>query len=412
MVALRFPIDEMPATQLMPRRVLHVMNSAAGGAALSTLDLIRSCRTQGIDAAVVCHQAGTNEEFERIREAADGRLLIRPLYWMNRKIRSKIWKRPAIEAWQWWRTGCTLGSTSDVAEFAGKHKVDLIHTNTILTPEGARAARRLRLPHVWHVRELVGPGMPFRFYCTRRGLGRYLNRMATEVVANSHVCARQLRDVVAEDRLHVVPNGVDIARFAIREERTGSSPIIVGMVANVAPLKRHDLFIEAVARIDRSIAAEFRIYGHVASTPEVIDPLRKAVERLGLGDRLKWMGFVADPRAIMQELDVLVHPCESEAFGRVFIEAMACGVPVVAARGGGAAEIVVDGETGFLVEPHSATAMSAAIERVARDANLRRSLGQSGRRRVETEYSLSQCMTRMKSVYALALHRVHNADRN
>jgi glycosyltransferase involved in cell wall biosynthesis len=398
-------MTEPSAASRLPKRVLHVMNSASGGAAISTLDLIAACRKAGFDSVVVCHEAGLPQDFQRVRDAVDGRVLFRPLYWMNRKIRSPWWKRPAIELYQFWRSGAVVGSSRAVAEFAARHQVELIHTNTILTPEGGRAARILALPHVWHVRELVGPGMPFRFYRTGRMLGRYLERQATLVVANSQVTASKLRDFISPDVLRVVPNGIDVQRFAERSRGDDVRPVVVAMVGNVTQWKKHDLFIEAAAAVDRSLPVEFRIYGHLPATPELRAPLDALIARHGLAERFRLMGFVGDPRQIMAEIDVLVHTADHESFGRVLVEGMAARLPVVAVRGGGAAEIVVDGETGLLAAPNCVPELTERIERLVRDPSLRRCFGNTGRRRAEVEFSLERCFERMQILYDDAMAR-------
>jgi glycosyltransferase involved in cell wall biosynthesis len=398
-------MTEEIASNRMPKCVLHVMNSASGGAAVSTLDLIRACRAQGIDAVVVCNQAGLPEDLQRVREAVDGRVLFCPLYWMNRKIRSPLWKRPAIEAYQWWRTGAVIGSTRKVAEFAAQHGADLIHTNTILTPEGGRAARQLGLPHVWHVRELIGPGMPFRFYRPGRWFGRYLERLSTLVVANSQATAEKLRVCLSSDVLRVVPNGIDIGRFGPRTRPAEVQPVVVAMAANLTQWKKHYLFIEAAALIDPALPVEFRLYGHIPPTPELQAPLLDLIRRHRLESRLKLMGFVGDPRKVMGEIDVLAHTTDQESFGRVFVEAMAASVPVVAMRGGAAPEVVVDGVTGLLATPDSPAEVARHIERLVRDPALRTQLGAAGRQRAVDEFSLERCAANMKSVYSEALAR-------
>src|SRR5262249_10866918 len=134
-----------------PRMVLHVLNSAGGGAALSTVALMKSLGQEGISSCAVCHDAGASTEREVIREATSGRTMFTTLYWWNRKIRAATWKRPLIELRQIIRTGWKRNSTTAIVAFARQHQADLIHTNTFLTPEGGGAARRLGVPHVWHL---------------------------------------------------------------------------------------------------------------------------------------------------------------------------------------------------------------------------------------------------------------------
>ena len=117
-----------------PRKVLHILNSAGGGAALSTLSLIDYLTTQGIASAAVCHDAGTPQERQALEDAVRGDVLYTRLYWWNRKIRMPAWKRPLVEARQIVATGWSLGSAARVAEAAERWHADLIHTNTILIP--------------------------------------------------------------------------------------------------------------------------------------------------------------------------------------------------------------------------------------------------------------------------------------
>jgi glycosyltransferase involved in cell wall biosynthesis len=107
----------------------------------------------------------------------------------------------------------------------------------------------------------------------------------------------------------------------------------------------------------------------------------------------------------MSQIDVLVHPADHESFGRVVVEAMAAGLPVVGVRGGGVGEIVRDGETGLLADADDAAGLAACIERVGRNEELRRSLGTAGRRRALDTYSLEACVAGMLRVYEQAMQR-------
>src|SRR4051812_12447754 len=144
-----------------PKKVLHVLPAAEGGASLSALGLMQGLRNRGIDACVVCHDSG-QELRGALEDASRGEALFLPLYWWNKKTRAKTWKRPLIELRQAALTGLARVSAVRVAAFAMKHGADLVHTCNVLTPEGGTVARWLGLPHVWHVRELIGEGRPFR----------------------------------------------------------------------------------------------------------------------------------------------------------------------------------------------------------------------------------------------------------
>lgn len=395
-----------------PRRVLHVLNAAGGGAALSTLALVEAFAAEGIESTAVCDELGTVGERQRLAEAVQGRVLFTRLNWWNRKLTLPLWKRPLSAFRQGLVTGWTRRSAGRVAEFAALHRAELIHTNTILTPEGGLAARRLGLPHVWHLRELVGPGHPFRLPYEGPALGRYLRQRCSLLVANSQVAAAQVRDWLPTDLLEVVCNGIDLSPFDRVARRESGSEIVVAMVGSLTSrVKNHALFVEAAARVDRALPIRWRIYGHDPSQGgrvhgnAHVHRLHDLIAQRGLTSRFDWPGFVADPAEIMSQLDILVHPCAHESFGRVAVEAMAACRPVVGARGGGVAEIVADGVTGLLVRPEDAADLAASIERLARDPALRQAMGDAGRRRAESQFSLSAYCRGVLRVYEQAMLR-------
>ncbi|MBX7167441.1 MAG: glycosyltransferase family 4 protein [Pirellulales bacterium] len=398
--------------------MLHVLNSASGGAALSTIGLMEAMRGYGIEPCAVCHTAGTQLEREQLRAAADGRVVFTPLYWWNRKIRAKLWKRPLLELRQLWVTGFKGKSTAAVAQAARDWQVELIHTNTICNPEGGLAARRLGLPHVWHLRELIGPGRPFRLPLEGAALADYLRTHCSLMVANSNTTAELARASVPPDLLTVVPNGIDLSRFTPRPFDPRRRPIVVAMVGSpTSRWKKHGLFVAAAALVDRSLPLEFRIYGHDPSRggtvrgDEYVDALHDQIAAAGIRDQFAWPGFVGDPARIMSEIDILVHQADDESFGRVVVEAMAASLPVVGVQGGGVGEIVLHETTGLLAPPDNAAALATHIERLARDPALRKALGAAGRRRAETTYSLESCAAGMLEAYETAMDRPLGASR-
>lgn len=382
-----------------PRRVLHVLAGAAGGAAKSTVELIFALSRQGVRSSVVCADLGEASVRADLAEATHGAVRYFPLYWWNKKVRVPLWKRPLVEARQSVRTGAGLVSAARVAAMAVEHGAELIHTNTSLTPEGARAARGLGLPHVWHIRELIGPGQPFRFPREGAALGRYLSSHASMVVANSRFTGACLAELVPPDRLAVVPNGLELSRFRPRGPEARPGPTVVAMVASLsARWKKHALFLDMAERLPADV--ELRIYGDV---PEGDAHAAALVARAGT--RVRLMGRVDDPAQIMDEIDVLVQPTDGESFGRVVVEAMAAALPVVAVRGGGALEIVDDGRTGVLVPVDDAAALAAAVARLVADPTWARALGQAGRERARARFSVEACVAALLDVYDRSMAR-------
>jgi|GEM_PF-726476 len=392
------------------------MNGAGGGAALSTLALVEGLRRFGIESSIVCDAAGSAEERARLAAAVDGRCQFTTLYWWNRKIRTAPWKRPLFELWQGLRTGWARRSARQIARFATEVGADLIHTNTILTPDGGIAARDIGLVHVWHVRELTGSDQPFRLRRSGTALARYLTRQADCLVANSASSAAPFVDLIPKRYLRIVPNAIDVTAFSppSAEERVErATRPVVAMVANLTSrVKNHTLFLEMAAQLERH-PVDLRIYGHDPCSggrdlsSSYCREIHSRIEELGLRGEVSFPGFLEAPARIMREIDVLVHPVPHESFGRVVVEAMAASVPVVGIAAGGVGDLVVHDRTGRLVPPGDpitvAKALASEVDELVAHADLRDRLGQEGRRVVERDYSIEPHLERMVAAYQTAV---------
>jgi glycosyltransferase involved in cell wall biosynthesis len=147
-------------------------------------------------------------------------------------------------------------------------------------------------------------------------------------------------------------------------------------------------------------------------------PLRAELERraddLGLGERARFLGFVADVRGFMTACDALAFPTQpelSEGFGLAALEAMAAGRPVIASTVGSLPEVVSDEVTGLLVEPDDVPDLAAALIRIADSPTLRRELGERSVIRAREDFSLAEMVNRTVSVYNEVLGSVSEAGR-
>lgn len=388
---------------MLPKKVLHIMNSASGGAALSTMDIIRGLKEKGIESSIVCHDAGTPEEKNKLSELVDERILFTPLYWWNKKIRTDLWKRPILQVLQILRTGWKYSSSQKIINFAVKHQIELIHTNTLLTPEGGIAAKELYLPHVWHIRELVGKDNPFQFYKTKKGLMKYLREHTSLCIANSHATAKYFIHQEAEDWIRVVPNGIHFKQTKNRYYEPEN--LVVAVVANLtSSSKKHALFIEAMALLPQVENVEYRIYGYDSKSRYSVK-IHRLAAKIVKKNQVRFMGHGADPEQIMNEIDVLVHPSDQESFGRIVVEAMMSGCPVVGVKGGGAAEIVEHGITGLLAEPDNPESLSDCMLKLIQNPELRKKFGQAGQQRAKQHFSFQRCFSELLTVYGKAMER-------
>jgi glycosyltransferase involved in cell wall biosynthesis len=236
--------------------------------------------------------------------------------------------------------------------------------------------------------------------------GRLATLPVTRVAAISQFIKEQLVEVgVPERKISLVYNGVDARRylpdptakeqltktFCIRQEE-----MILATLCYLKPHKNIDVVIEACQQLaKRGVACRLLVIGEGSMRRE----WEALAEKLGIADRIHWLGHVPDPIPILQGCDVFLMVSMGEGFGLALAEAMACGTAVVAARSGALSEIVEDGMSGLLVPPRDAAALADAIEKLAKDENLRRQMAERAMERVRRHFTVEASIEKMMNVY-------------
>jgi glycosyltransferase involved in cell wall biosynthesis/fucose 4-O-acetylase-like acetyltransferase len=266
---------------------------------------------------------------------------------------------------------------------------------------GAPVAKLARVPC------LAGFRVDINFWMKPRDrrLGRLLSRLVDGTVANSEACrgAAVADWRVPAESVTIIPNGLDLVRFAVRAEkplsRNGAAPR-VGIVANLRPVKNIELLIRAASRLASSHPhAHFEIAGEGESRGS----LEALIESLGLGGRVTLRGTVADVPAFLRTLDVAVLCSLSEGSPNAIMEYMAAGLPAVVTDVGGIAELVEHEVTGLVVPSNDERQLAGAINRLLRDRDLAARLGATARQRAFANYGVETQARRYEAFYRRCL---------
>ena len=309
-----------------------------------------------------------------------------------------------------------LGTGTRVTRLLRHREVDIVHchdrySNVFGGFWGHLAGRpRMIASRRWWDGE--GPA----FY--RHG-NRLAYRCADRVLANSAAVGRLLvdSDGVRPEKLVVIPNFVDGSAFeaieaseraALRHE-FGVPPdaLVVGVVANLRPVKDHQTLLRAIALLEPA----WRDRTHVVLVGEGSErqPLEQLARELGLGDRVHLPGSRPAVPNLQQLFDVSVLCSLHEGFPNSLVEAMAAARPIVATNVGGNPDAVTHGENGFLVPPQSPDALAAGIATLLADADRRRAMGENGLRRARREFQAETVIPQLERVYEqLAQPRVQS----
>jgi glycosyltransferase involved in cell wall biosynthesis len=285
---------------------------------------------------------------------------------------------------------------SDVAWLAGvlkDERASVAHLHTFGSHVlGTRAALRAGVPIIrteHHVQYFID--------ASTRSFTRWsLARVDRSVAISKYVADWVTRAVPGiTPRLRVVLNGVDADYFSPRQASAAAGaarPFTFAVVCRLEPWKGVDLVIEAASR-SKGFAVD--IVGDGSERAR----LEQIARDIGVADRVRFLGYLADPRAAVADADAVVNASREEPLGLSVLEALAMERPVVGFAGGGLPEIVQDGETGWLVRERSAAALATALAEAASDRERARRFGVAGRRFIEERCRIETMCEGYRAVY-------------
>ena len=258
----------------------------------------------------------------------------------------------------------------------------------------ALAGRLARRPVVWHLHDILTPEhfSPSRLRLAV-GLG---NRFADRVVVGSKAVGQAFADAGGDARkVRLVYYGVDPAPFDavtagdvtdVRRSLGLPDGPVVGVFGRIDTWKGQEVLLDALPRLP-GVHGLF-VGGALWGKEALADALRARAEVLGVADRVTFAGFRSDVPALMRACTVVAHTSTAaEPFGRVIVEGMLAGRPVVATDAGGAREIVDSGRTGWLVPPGDPTALAAALADVLADPEASQTVAAAGRADARDRFS-------------------------
>ena len=304
-------------------------------------------------------------------------------------------------------------------------KPDIVHTHTskagIL---GRLAAWMARVPIIIHTPHghvfygHFGRSLSKIFLQMEKLLGRITHHhiALTPEECNDYLCLR----VSNPGNTTVIYSGVDIRRFRkVAKQRTekrkelGTPPdsLVIGYVGWLIPIKGVTYLVSAMARAaEQHPKSLLVLVGKGDDKGEEEVKLKKQVESLGLADKVLFLGWRADVEEIMGCFDILVLPSLNEGMGRVLVEAMAAGLPIVASSVGGIPDLVKDGKNGLLVPPADASALAKTISDLLSDKEKRNRMGEAGKKMCR-QYSAEAMLEQIDDLYTELLEKCsHHPD--
>jgi len=286
------------------------------------------------------------------------------------------------------------------------HIVQTHNWGTLL--EGALAAKLAGVPVVIHAERGTMDGRRRNLFVQRR-----LLKVVDQVLSASEALRQRLAASTGfpYQKIKPIPNGVDVNLFSPRPTEKQRirrhlglelTPIYIGTVANLRPVKNHALLLRVGSRLCQS---QEQVRFVFAGDGPLKAQLVALAEKLGISAKVQFLGARADIPEVLNALDVFVLPSLSEGMPNAVLEAMACGIPVVATCVGGVPELIEDGNTGLLFPSEDEGRLEAILGNLLRCDTQRRALGEKGRQRVLECFRLERMVNEYQDLYSLLVMR-------
>lgn len=295
-----------------------------------------------------------------------------------------------------------------------KEKISLIYTNSNANPIGGLLKLRHGIPHVWHIHEIIERPKWFKFL-----LEGYIKGTEDRVICVSQAVINNFSGIKPE-KLKLLYNGIGTQPYAKADYDLKSelgipeNQLLIGMVARVNLWKGQFYFLEIASLLNKKFPnLHFVMAGDAFPGYEYLyDEVRALTQKLELEDSVTNLGFRLDIPEILSGLDIFVLPSIlPDPLPTTVLEGMAAAKPVIATRHGGATEMVVEGQTGFLIPWDNAQGAVLAFEKLIESAELRENLGKAGQERVNEYFNQEKYLENFELLVSEVVENQSNSSK-
>jgi glycosyltransferase involved in cell wall biosynthesis len=282
--------------------------------------------------------------------------------------------------------------------------IELVQSNTGVILSPAMATRLAGVPHVWHIRDWF---QEFRSFWP--AFSSYIRKFSRKIVAVSNAVANQFEP---QGHAMVIHDGFSIEEFRVPRQQLRDDfrlryglgkDFVIGCVGRIKWVRKgQEILVQATALLKkRGVAIKALIVGApFPGNEDHLAQLQQLSRDLGIENAVVFTGEIPDARPAYAAMDLMaLTSAQPEPFGGVVMEAMAMGVPVIATNIGGSLDQVAEGETGLLIPPGDPEALADAIEKLMRDAVLRKQMGTAAIARIETQFTLAEMTVKMEQLF-------------
>ena len=353
--------------------VLH--SSGKGGAERVNLELIDGLKNKGIQCFVILPSYGPL--IKELKKRNVPLKVIKYKWWM-REDDSPLWKRVG-------RLALNLMRSISVARQVKKWKADIVYSNTITICTGAFAAKLLHMPHIWHIHEFGYEDHRLYFDFGEKNALGIMKQLSNICIVSSKAVMEKYRKFFPDRKIELIYYAVCVTNessckiLKIKKQLQEASGIKCMIVGSLQKGKYQEDAIRAIGKlIDEGIDVRLYIVGE--GKLKYKQYLESLIVRGDLKNHVQFLGYIDNPFPLMQQTDILLMCSRKEAFGRVTVEGMKAGKPVIGAGSGGTKELIRDHYNGFLYTFGDYHELAEKVKYLCQHPDEARQMGENGKK--------------------------------
>ena len=383
--------------------ILH--SSGKGGAERVNLELIEGLEKKGIQCFAILPSDGPL--IKELKKRNVPLKVIKYKLWM-REEGSPLWKRVG-------RLILNMIKTVPVVRQVKKWKVDVVYSNTITICVGAFAAKLLHLPHIWHIHEFGYEDYRLCFDLGNKIALRIMNQLSDVFIVSSKAVMEKYRKFFPDRKIKLIYYAVCVTNessckiLKIKKQLQEASGIKCMVVGSLHKGKYQEDAIRAIGKlIDEEIDVRLYIVGEGQSKYKQY--LESLIIRDDLENHVQFLGYIDNSFPVMQQADILLMCSRKEAFGRVTVEGMKAGKPVIGAGSGGTKELIIDHYNGFLYTFGDYHELAEKVKYLCQHPDEARQMGENGKQWALEKFNIEHYTEEVLTVLRRLIDKKNNKN--
>ena len=279
-----------------------------------------------------------------------------------------------------------------------RFNADIVHTNSSCTEVGLKAASKLRIFHLWHIREFLEEDYSLEFIKKRKYVYKLFNKSERVIAISKSIFSKYEKEISVK-KMVMIYNGVPIANSNRGLAKLNdSSQFKILLAGAITPAKGQKDAILALYTLKSKGIENIELYIAGTGTDYEIK-MKNLVDELGLKNQVHFLGFIDDLNTLRETLDLALVCSSKEAFGRVTIEAMLSKMPVLGSNTGATPEIIIDGETGYLYEAGNVKDLAKKILDISSDFENLLDVSLKGYEHAKKSFTIEKTADKVLEIY-------------